>query len=87
MADKNASKSSQTVSLEDYNIMRDFFLQQLKDKDKKIEDLEMKNKLLLKSALKESERNVELGMHSKALIEINNELKEKLNKIDKNKEA
>ncbi|HIH42653.1 TPA: hypothetical protein HA246_03345 [Candidatus Woesearchaeota archaeon] len=75
-------KTNQTVSIEEYNTMRDFFLQQLSEKDKKIQDLEMKNKLLLKSALKESERSVELGQHSRALIEVNKELNEKL---DKNK--
>ena len=78
MTEKDTSKTPKTVSLEEYNTMRDFFLNQLKEKDKKIDDLEMKNRLLLKSALKESERNVELGLHSKALIEVNKELKEKL---------
>lgn len=77
------SKINKTVSIEEYNTMREFFLQQLADKDKKIQDLEMKNKLLLKSALKESERSVELGQHSKALIEVNKELNEKLKKEKK----
>ncbi|MBS3158728.1 hypothetical protein J4206_05570 [Candidatus Woesearchaeota archaeon] len=79
MVEKSNSKTK-TVSLEEYNTMRDFFLQQLNEKDKKIQDLEIKNKLLLKSALKESERSVELGQHSRALIEVNKELKEKLEK-------
>ena len=79
MVEKSNSKTK-TVSLEEYNTMRDFFLQQLNEKDKKIQDPEIKNKLLLKSALKESERSVELGQHSRALIEVNKELKEKLEK-------
>ena len=83
MAEKNSSKTPKSVSREEYNTMREFFLQQLKEKDKRIEELEMKNRLLLKSALKESEISVELGMHSKALIEINKELNEK---IKENKE-
>lgn len=70
--------SHKTVSLEEYNTMREFFLQQLAEKDKKMQDLETKNKLLLKSALKESERSIELGQHSRALIEVNKELNEKL---------
>ncbi len=70
--------SHKTVSLEEYNTMREFFLLQLAEKDKKIQDLEMKNKLLLKSALKESERSIELRQHSRALIEVNKELNEKL---------
>ena len=75
MTQQNSHKK---VSLEEYNTMREFFLRQLAEKDKKMQDLEMKNKLLLKSALKESERSIELGQHSRALIEVNKELNEKL---------
>jgi len=74
---EHKENSSHTVSYEEYCRMKEFFLGQLAEKDKTIEDMKTRNAILLKSALKQSEKNMELSSHSKALLELNKKLERK----------
>lgn len=51
-----------------------FYAEELKRKDKLIEDLKAQNKILLESSLKRSEELEETKMHLRKLMDINSSL-------------
>lgn len=50
--------SSKTVPIEKHEELKEFFLKEIERRDKQIEKLKAENSAIMKSALKQSERNV-----------------------------
>jgi hypothetical protein len=78
--DKNNYSEDKTISYAEYCKMKEFFIEQLAEKEKIIAEMKVRNAILLKSALKQSEKNLDLGNKSKAILELNRELEEKAKK-------
>ncbi len=65
---KAQQKKEATVPIGDYSRLKEMYAEELKRKDEVIEKLKEENKLLIKSALKQSERNVMLSEKLKKKI-------------------
>lgn len=60
-------KKKDNVSLEEFERMKKYLHEELKRKDKIIEELNRKNELILKSALRQSERTTDMTSKIKEL--------------------
>lgn len=58
---KQVKKEGNAVSLEEYSRLKKIYAEELKRKDDIIDKLREENRLLMKSALKQSEKNVMLS--------------------------
>jgi hypothetical protein len=66
------------ISKKDFNRIRRHYTAILRKRDSEIGELKKQNQFLLQNALTQAQKRRDLAEHSKRLIEINRELKDKL---------
>ena len=64
--------------MDDHEEMVEFLKLEIKRRDEIISQLKVENSALLKSALKESEKNVKLSEHARSILDLNKKFKEKI---------
>ncbi len=70
--------SGKTVPLSELQHLKKTYEELLQRKEKQIEQLKKENQLILKQALKQTEKRIQVSDLSKQLVRINKELKDKL---------
>lgn len=73
---KKTNSQEDTVPVSKYEELKDFFLKEIERRDKKIEELKEENKLVVASALKQSEKN-------QKWVEYNEKLEKRLRELRK----
>jgi len=69
-----------SVPISEYNRLKKTLQDELKRKDKQIQALKKRIEILMNSAVRESSKVSEIGVHARKLLEINKKLKERLDK-------